>query len=199
MAKVLYFLLTFLESGLSVFGIRTAEQPSYTVVSSLGGGVEVRRYGPTVVAETRGDGNEAFSRLFRYITGANRGDTLVKMTAPVSQGGGDRLAPDRLAPTSGGPITMRFALPRALAADPPVPSDPAVSIVTLPARTVAAIRFSGSFGQANIARHLAELRAALKRAGTATEGAPSFLGYDPPFTIPFLRRNEVTLDLAVEG
>ncbi len=191
MAKVLYFLLTFLESGLSVFGIRAfSEQPPYTVVASLGDGVEVRRYGSTVVVETRGDSNEAFSRLFRYITGANQVDKLIKMTTPVSQGGGDRSG----SPLDG-PITMRFALPRALAADPPAPTDSAVKIVTLPARTVAAIRFSGSFGRTNIARHLAELRAVLARAGRETEGGPSFLGYDPPFAIPFLRRNEVVIDV----
>ena len=191
MAKALYFLLTFLESGLSVFGIRAfSEQPPYTVVALLGEGVEVRRYGPTVVVETRGDSNEAFSRLFRYITGANRADKLIKMTTPVSQSGGDRPGS-----TSNGAITMRFVLPQVLAADPPAPNDPAVGIVTLPARTVAAIRFSGSFSQTNIARHLAELRAVLARAGKETEGGPSVLGYDPPFAIPFLRRNEVAIDV----
>ena len=192
MTKVLYFLLTFLESGLAIFGIRGfSEQPPYTVVATLGQGVEIRRYGPTVVAETDGDSNEAFGRLFRYITGANRADRLIKMTTPVSQSGG-RLG-DRSAMMDG--ITMRFVLPRAVAADPPVPSDATVRVVTLPARTVAAIRFSGSFGQANIARHLATLKDVLARAGREMEGAPSFLGYDPPFTIPFLRRNEVAVDV----
>ena len=56
MAKVLYFLLTFLESGLAVFGIRGSEQAPYTVVATLGPHVEIRRYGATVVAETTGDG-----------------------------------------------------------------------------------------------------------------------------------------------
>ena len=193
MTKVLYFLLTFLESGLAVFGIRGfSEQPPYTVVATLGQGVEIRRYGATVVAETDGDSNEAFGRLFRYITGANRADRLIKMTTPVSQSGGNRIN-DR--PAASGAITMRFVLPRAVAADPPAPSDPAVHVVTLPARTVAAIRFSGSFGQANIARHLATLKDVLAQADKETEGAPSFLGYDPPFTIPFLRRNEVAVDV----
>ena len=74
MAKVLYFLLTFLESGLALFGIRAfSEQPPYTVVASLGEGVAVRRYGPTVVVQAEAARNTAFGRLFRYITGANKG------------------------------------------------------------------------------------------------------------------------------
>ncbi len=191
MAKVLYFLLTFLESGLAAFGIRAfSEQPPYTVVATLGPGVEIRRYGPAVVAETGGDSNEAFGRLFRYITGANRGDRLIKMTTPVGQSGGGRLGGGSVEP-----ITMRFVLPRAVAADPPPATDPTVRIVTLPARTVAAIRFSGSFGPAAVAAHLATLQAMLAAAGKRTKGTPSFLGYDPPFTIPFLRRNEVAIEV----
>ena len=192
MAKVLYFLITFLESGLAVFGVRSPlEQPSYRVLARLDHDVEIRSYGPLVAVETGTDGDEsgAFSRLFRYITGANRAGRTIAMTAPVSQTGGARLAPSG----PGGAATMRFFLPKAMAADPPAPTDPKVKIVTVPAGTLAVIRFSGSFGERNLQSHLAILRDALVRARRKADGAPIFLGYDPPFTIPFLRRNEVAL------
>ena len=57
------------------------------------------------------------------------------------------------------------------------------------------IRFSGSFGRRNLDTHLARLRDTLATAGRKSGGAPIFLGYDPPFTIPFLRRNEVALQV----
>ena len=195
MAKVFYFVVTFLESILGVFGIRAAlEQPRYRVVSTLADHVEIRSYGPLVAVETQveGDENDAFSRLFRYITGANAWDTTIKRTAPVAQSGGGRFGG---AAASGATQTMQFLLPARLAADPPAPTDPRVHVVTVPARTLAVIRFSGSFGRRNLDTHLQELRDVLARNGRTAEGAPIFLGYDPPFTLPFLRRNEVALQI----
>ena len=194
MHKVLYFLVTFLESGLAIFGIRAPlEQPSYRVLSTLPDHVEIRSYGPHIAVETRSDGDEgdAFSRLFRYITGANAAAQTIKMTAPVAQTGGARFGGG----PAGGSQTMQFILPARLAKNPPAPTDPKVAVVTVPARTLAVIRFSGSFGQRNLDRHLAELRDALAKAGRKSDGAPIFLGYDPPFTISFLRRNEVALQV----
>ena len=115
MAKVLYFLITFLESGLAIFGIRgPLEQPRYRVLSTLAPHVEIRSYGPLVAVETRtgGDEGDAFSRLFRYITGANAEKQTIKMTAPVAQTGGDRFGSGAAA---GGSQTMQFLLPAALA------------------------------------------------------------------------------------
>ena len=196
MSRVLYFVLTFLESGLAVFGIRsTLEQPPYRVVAELGRSVEIRSYGPLVAVETVAQGdNDAFSRLFRYITGANTGDRTIAMTAPVEQSGDFSAALGR-GRTGESPLTMRFYLPKALAADPPPPKDPKVRIVTVPARTVGVIRFSGSLDRANLDALLATLKQVLAQTGHRTKGAPFFLGYDPPFTIPALRRNEIAIDI----
>ena len=196
MTKVLYFLLTFLESGLAVFGIRSPlEQPPYRVLAHYAHDVEIRAYGPLTVVETDADGadGDAFRRLFAYITGANATNATIKMTAPVAQTGGARFGGE---PAPGETMAMRFVLPQAIAADPPAPTDPAVRVAKLPARTLAVIRFSGSFARGNLDAHLATLRAVLAEAGRKAEGAPVFLGYDPPFTIPFLRRNEVALEVA---
>ncbi len=195
MAKVLYFVVTFLESILGIFGIRAGlEQPPYRVLSTLTDHVEIRSYGPLVAVETRvqGDEGDAFSRLFRYITGANATAETIKMTAPVAQTGGGRFGG---APAAGAAQTMQFLLPARLAANPPAPTDPKVAIVAVPARTLAVIRFSGGFGRRNLDTHLQVLREILAKSGRTAEGAPIFLGYDPPFTIPLLRRNEVALQI----
>ena len=191
MAKVFYFLVTFLESGLAVFGIRsTFESPPYRIVAELGQGVEIRAYGARVAAETQAGANDgdAFSRLFRYITGANMPARMIAMTTPVEMRGMMGTA----VPQGG---TMRFFLPEGMAADPPAPTDPLVTIVRLPARTAAVLRFSGRLDRANVARHEAILTAAVETAGRKTQGGIYVMGYDPPFTLPFLRRNEVAVDV----
>lgn len=114
MDRVLYVLVTLVESVLGIFGVRALyEQPAYTVVERLDRGVEIRSYAPRLAVETdsRGQGDgEAFGRLFRYITGANRGGDRIAMTAPVETGG------RRIAMTvpveQDGAGTMRFFLPR---------------------------------------------------------------------------------------
>lgn len=190
MAKILYFVVTFLESGLAIFGIRAGlHEPPYRVVARLSSDVEIRAYGPLVAAETTSTGDDdAFSRLFAYITGANASDAMIAMTAPVEQSGAAMAGGGRT-----GDLTMRFFLPPKIAADPPKPKDSRVRIVAVPARDLAVIRFSGSFGRRNLERHLDILKGVLAKAGRTAEGPPVFLGYDPPFTIPALRRNEVAV------
>ena len=203
MNAFLYYAVTAAESALSVVGIRaTYEQPAYAVVDRLDRGVEIRRYEPRVAVETdmAGPGDaEAFRRLFRYITGANRGGdhvamtvpvetgTRISMTVPVEQGQG---LPE-------GARIMRFFLPDAVAkAGPPEPTDAAVRIAHLPAQTFAALRFSGSIDARAREKREAVLRQVLAGAGRETAGPASFLSYDPPFAIPFLKRNEVAVPVS---
>jgi hypothetical protein len=204
MSSFLYYLAAAADSALGVFGIRSPyEQPPYQVVGHLADGVEIRAYGPRVAAQTpmrAGNSGEAFGRLFRYITGDNQGDAKIAMTVPVE------MAPQRIAMTvpveMTGDQVMRFFLPHKLAAHgPPVPKDPLVRIVTLPPQDFAVLRFSGTITDESRAEHEKQLLAAVTGAGRHAEGAPSVLSYDPPFALPFLRRNEVAvrLDAAPAG
>ena len=181
-----------------MFGIRSAyEQPRYHVIETLSPAVEIRDYDARDAAETTTRDGEAaaFGRLFRYITGANVAGAALAMTAPVeeaSPGPPQPIAMTIPVERSAEPAVMRFFLPQAVvAAGAPVPKDSAVVVVHLPAARLGVIRFSGRATPSVRDGEAALLRTALDRAHWAPQGNPVYLSYDPPFTLPFLRRNEV--------
>ena len=198
MSKVLYFMAAFAESGLSVFGIRSAyQQPAYTVVRTIAPAVELRAYAARSVVETDivgGDQGQAFGRLFRYITGANGGAHLVAMTVPVEQSPARDIAMTVPVETTGGTQVMRFFLPDAVVkAGVPQPTETGVRIASVPAETLAVIQYSGTATDETRVAQTARLRMALLAARVEAEGMPMYFSYDPPFSIPFFRRNEVAL------
>jgi hypothetical protein len=190
-------------SACSVVGVRSGtEEPGYEALGTEAG-IEIRRYATRMVAETTVAADEAaarsegFSRLARYIFGANRGSAKIAMTAPVAQ------EPTRIAMTA--PVTqqavadgyrIRFFLPAALR-DPPAPNDPRVTITEVPGQTVAVLRFSGVPDPGAVAEARAQLLAALPRTRWAASGDPVAWFYDPPWTIPALRRNEVAVPVSL--
>lgn len=199
-SSFLYYLTTAAESTLSVFGVRAPyEQPKYEVIGHIGDDVEIRAYAERVAVETpmrlSNDG-EAFGRLFRYITGANVTKATIAMTVPVERSS-QLIAMTVPVEVSAGLPTMRFFLPASVvAAGAPTPTEKDVRLVTLPPVTLGVIRYSGIATAATFQAELADLQKALAQAGKHTIGAPKFLSYDPPFTIPFLRRNEVALEIS---
>jgi hypothetical protein len=121
------------------------------------------------------------------------------MTVPVEMGP-KSIAPKSIAMTvpveMTGDDVMRFFLPhKVVAKGPPQPTDPLVHIVTLPPQEFAVLRFSGTIDDETREQHQKQLLAAVTGAGRHPEGAPSLLSYDPPFALPFLRRNEVAVRL----
>jgi len=197
-------------SACSVFGIRNGtEEPPHSLVERLGD-VEIRRYAPRMAAETTVPGDaysargEGFRRLAGYIFGGNQGRVRIDMTAPVAQSGAPAGAPagERIAMTA--PVAqasdaegwvIRFFLPAGLA-DAPKPNDGRVRIVPVPAETVAVLRFGGLASDTAIAAQRATLLATL--AGTRWRPAadPVAWFYDPPWTLPPLRRNEIAVPVA---
>lgn len=198
MDKFVYYLVTLIESVLGIFGVRALyEQPRYAVIERLDREVEIRAYEPRLAVETDarglGDG-ESFGRLFRYITGANNGAGRIAMTTPVETAGQRVAMPAPVEQGAGG--TMRFFLPRADAeAGAPEPTEAGVRLVQVPAERVAALRFSGRTTPEDRAEQERILTRVLAAVGLRASGAPMFMGYDPPFTVPFLRRNEVAVRL----
>lgn len=168
-------------------------------------GVEIRRYPSLVRAETVIEGdhpevavNQAFRRLAGYIFGANATRTKIAMTAPVTQSS-ERLAmttPVTQSSDGAGRWVVTFTMPagRTLA-DLPAPRDPRVTLRKLPERRIAALRYSGNTKPERVREKELVLRAALAREGLAPRGEVVSARYDPPSTLPMLRRNEVWLEL----
>jgi hypothetical protein len=203
MSGLFYYLLTFAESVTSVFGVRFPyEQPHYVVVQALPEDVEIRQYDPREAIEATIDGpsrdraaSEAFQLLFRYITGANQREQKIAMTVPVHTES-ERIA--MTAPvqtkTENGRVSMRFFLPKSVTtAGAPAPLDPRLHLVQVPTETVAALRYSGVSTQTDFDQKSATLLRVLKSSAWKPNGEVYQLNYDPPFAIPFLRRNEAAV------
>lgn len=182
---------------------RGTEEPSYELLGREGD-VELRSYGPSIVAVTEVEGereaalNVAFRRLAGYIFGGNRQKAKVAMTAPVAAQASEKIA--MTAPVAATPKDgkwrVTFTMPASYSMDTlPEPLDPSVRLETTPPRTVAALRFSGRARTADVEAKTQELEAALARAGKKTRGAPTLAQYDPPFTMPPMRRNEILVEL----
>jgi hypothetical protein len=197
------------EAGGSIVGIRSGtEEPSFTVDRHVGG-VEIRNYGPRVAAQTTIEADEeaarseGFRRLARYIFGGNTAKTKIAMTAPVAQKQSEKIAmtaPVATARGAAGEWVIRFFMPSEHSLESlPVPNDERVQLVGVPAETVAVLRYSGTATLDAIASHTDQLLKTLRDNGFTTDGEPFSWFYDPPWTIPFRRRNEVAVKLAPIG
>lgn len=179
-------------------------EPAFTVEREEGA-FQVRRYEPMIVASVTVDGergtaaNRGFRLLADYIFGNNTGGKIA-MTAPVMQSPGETIAmtaPVMQEPAAGEDWTVSFVMPASYTMETlPRPNNEAVRIEERPGRTVAAIRFAGLNTRARLARNTRELAAWVEANGLEPAGPHEFAFYDPPWTPPFLRRNEVLIPIA---
>lgn len=194
------------EAGGTIVGIRAGtEEPDFTVERKIGN-VEIRRYGPRIAAETSiaadedAARNEGFRRLARYIFGGNQSKTKIAMTAPVAQQPNEKIAMTAPVATERGPggeWVIRFFMPSKYTMDSlPTPNEDVVRLVPVPSETVAVLRYSGLISTASTESHARELLDTLRDNGIEPVGEPFSWFYDPPWTVPFLRRNEVAVAIA---
>lgn len=196
------------ESALSIAGIRVGTEEPHYLSTRLTDGVDIRTYGPRLAAETTVTADEdrarniGFRRLARYIFGANHRDQQISMTAPVAQQTGSKgddiamTAPVAQSRTSDDRWTIRFFMPSKWTMETlPTPDDDDVALVSVPGETVAVLRFSGDRGPTAVASRTDELLDALRTAGIEPAGEPVAWFYDPPWTLPFRRRNEIVIPI----
>lgn len=160
------------------------EQQPYTAVGRWGD-VEIREYPEHTVAEVviGGDfdsaGNKGFRPLFGYIQGGK-----VSMTAPVVQTPGEQ------------GNAVAFVMPADRSPDSlPTPGDGPVQLRVVPACTAAALRFSGSGNARDLERRGSQLRRALVGSPWVPVGPVRLARFNAPFIPPFLRHNEVVVDV----
>jgi len=192
------------ESAPSVVGIRSVEEPHH-IRRQLTEDTEIRMYGPRIAAETTVDGdqqralNTGFRRLAGYIFGGNNRNAEIAMTAPVVQQTSDGQNIAMTAPVSqtGGDDegwTVRFYMPSEWSMETlPAPDNDDVRLVRVPSETVAVLRFSGDRGPRAVAARTDQLMKTLRDKDIEPTGRPVAWFYDPPWTLPFRRRNEVAV------
>lgn len=181
-----------LKSLPEIFGIRLNEEPPHQVVHKYAH-VEIRRYEPMLIAETvafgeyRHASEDAFLRLASYIFGEQRPKTTIEMTAPVFQEKSDT------------GWRMGFVLPKRFTFDTaPKPKDSGISLRETRAHMVAVWRYSGTNDEAKMLRHIDDLSDWLVRSGRYRAiSVPRCAQYDGPHALPFLRRNEIQVDVEV--
>ena len=154
--------------------------------------VEIRQYAPHLLATVRVDGkfdeagSKAFRSLFNYISGDNRSDTKIAMTAPVLQ------QPDERRDS----WLISFVMPSRFEKDSlPVPTSEIVQVSEQPSMRMAALEYRGGWSQARYAEHELKLRSALSNMTLTACGDPRWARHDPPFMPWFLRKNEILIPL----
>jgi len=180
--------LTGLSTALCLSSAQAIEEPAYTVQRAWEDpNVEIRAYAPRIMAVTEMDGsdNAGFRVLAGYIFGGNETEQEIAMTAPVQQ-------------SMSGADEMAFMMPAQYQLeDLPNPSDPRVVFREAPAYTAAVIRFSGWVSAEKADAQWQTLRRFLIEEGIEVSGEPTLNRYNPPWTLPFMRRNEIIVPISL--
>jgi len=179
------------------------EQPCYTVLESQQA-IELRDYAPMIVAETEIAGsresaiNAGFRILADYIFGNNQAAQRVPMTAPVLQQTSEKIpmtAPV-MQQAERGAWRVRFVMPSRFTLETlPTPNNPAVIVREEPGRRLVVIRFSGRPVADLLRKQTGDLIAFIEARSLPVAGEPVYAFYDPPWTLPFLRRNEIMVEI----
>ena len=163
------------------------EEPVYQVEKAWEAEqIEIRAYAPRIMAVTgmNEDSDSGFRVLAGYIFGGNAEEQKIAMTAPVQQ-------------TMAGEKEMAFMMPAEYALkDLPQPEDQRVSFREAPAYTAAVIQFSGWASAEKADENWQQLRRFLIAEGIDITGEPTLNQYNPPWTLPFMRRNEIIVPVA---
>ena len=187
--------------------VMAIEEPKFDVIEKTDA-FELRAYQPLIVAEVLMDGDmkqassKGFKLIAEYIFGNNKSKTgaseKISMTAPVT------LEPksEKVAMTA--PVAVQkdaskwrvhFVMPRQYTIETlPTPNNSQVSLREVAAKKFAVVRFSGLVGEEKVATKTAELQAWLATKQITPTGTPELARYNPPWTLPFLRRNEILIE-----
>ena len=186
MRKFAFLLGSFVVFVAALFVSTTSaiEEPTYSLVTSWESpDIEIRDYDSRILATTRmTEGqNSGFRVLAGYIFGGNENEQEIAMTAPVQ-----RTMPGEQE------AEMAFVVPRAYSMEElPTPDDSRVEFREEPAYRAAVIRFSGWVNDKKAERYWQTLIAFLEEQGIQPLGDPTLNQYNPPWTPPFMRRNEI--------
>jgi hypothetical protein len=188
-------LVGLLTTGCSLFGRGQEDGPSYLVILREDS-MEIRKYSSMIMAKTtiRGSFKDAQGEGFRilagYIFGKNKTNQKISMTSPVLtlSVGENRW-------------TMFFSMPSHFTVNTlPIPTDERIQIEKTTERFFAAVRYSGLWDEARNEEETKKLKDWLRRYPEYEHiSNPIFAAYNPPWTVPFLRRNEMLIELRIKN
>ncbi len=174
------------------------------------GNIEIRLYDPMIVAEVTVSGERrdairvGFSMLAGYIFGSNSKQQKISMTAPVLQEAenanwinGAMQAPVTQEPTQNqNEWKVRFVMPSEYTLSTlPKPTNSQIRFLEIPEQKMSVIRFAGMNTDKNLAHHQEKLIAWLWKNNIHPISTPVYAFYNPPWTLPFLRRNEIIIHI----
>jgi hypothetical protein len=179
------------------------EEPSYRVITQSEP-FEIREYPPLIVAqvEVPGDLSEASSAGFRLIANYIFGNNIsvrdgglttaepvpekIAMTVPViAEGKGDQKT-----------WLIQFVMPKQYTLETlPKPNNPQVKLLAMGPQKIAVIRFTGFNSDEKVQEKTAELMAWIKSRNARPLGSPRLARYNPPWSIPWMRRNEILIPI----
>jgi hypothetical protein len=159
--------------------------------------VELREYPELILASVSGQGDSsAFRLLFSYISGQNRTRTKISMTAPVITSEKIEMTAPVISDTS----SFSFVMPLKYKLEEiPEPLDSRIRIQRIPARRLAVIRFKGYAREKSVDEVKSRLLSALQKSGISTVGEPFLMRYNSPWTLGFMRRNEIGIEIAPDA
>lgn len=205
---LLLFVILILGYGIAYwFSMRDVKMPAYKVIKRQGR-IEVREYAPLLVAQVIVSGsreqaiNDGFRLLAAYIFGDNHTDnntsSKIAMTAPVMQGPSQKIAmtsPVQQSPTLNG-WKVEFVMPSQYTLKTiPKPNNVAVKLIEVAESTQVAIRFSGSINNDRLEYFKNKLIDYVHNNDYIMVSQPQFAFYNPPWTLPWVRRNEVMVQV----
>ena len=198
--RIIFALLIMIVGG----NIMAIEEAPYTVVKK-DNKFEIRDYDSYIIAETsvtgeiEDAGSKAFGKLFKYISGNNKAREKVAMTSPVTQ----KADGEKIKMTA--PVEQQkakdswkvsFVMPSSYTMKTiPKPDDSNIILKEIPARRIAAIRYSGTWSEKRYLQHKLKLENWISTNNLTSAGDVIWARYNPPFTPWFLRRNEVLIPI----
>lgn len=179
------------------------ETPKYKIIKSEDI-IEIRKYDPIIIAEVQTKGNrknsitEGFRLLADYIFGNNTNNHDISMTAPVQQQKNTKIA--MTSPVQqqsmGDNWLVSFVMPSEYKIDTlPKPINERISLKEIPAKTFVVVSFSGINSDNNMQKHEKILQKYIENNDLSVIGAPIYAFYNPPWTLPILRRNEIMFEI----
>jgi hypothetical protein len=188
----------------SYFAIRNIEEPAYTVLEKRNG-YEIREYAPYIAAETEvtGDYSEVLRKGFGviadYIFGNNTSNMSIAMTVPVLENPSEKIAmtvPVINTTETSQDRTVSFVLPSKYTLETlPTPNNPKVRIIEVPARTVAVLEFTWYATEKRVIQKQLLLEELLSVNGLTQQGVVQVAQYNPPLSMPLMRRNEIIIPI----